>query len=71
MASVRLEKGEPMKIESTTFKKMVKAVEEEMREVRNFVKRRNDGAVHSYGVSANANQHTQYIEGIGERKTDE
>ena len=58
-------------IESITFKKMVKAVEEEMREVRNFVKRRNDGAVCSYGVSANVNQHTQRIEGIGERKTNE
>ena len=58
-------------IESITFKKMVKAVEEEMREVRNFVKRRNDEAVCSYGVSANANQHTQRIEGIGERRTNE
>ena len=58
-------------IESITFKKMVKAVEEEMREVRNFVKRRNDGAVCSYGVSANANQHTQRIEGVGEREPED
>ena len=58
-------------IESITFKKMVKAVKEEMREVRNFVKRENDGAVCSYGVPANANQHTQRIKGIGERRTDD
>ena len=58
-------------IESITFKKMVKAVEEEMREVRNFVKRKNDGAVCSYGVSANANQHTQRVEGVGEREPED
>ena len=58
-------------IESITFKKMVKAVKEEMREVQNFAERRNDGAVCSYGVPANADQHTQRIESVGERRADE
>lgn len=49
-------------IESITFKKMVKAVEEEMREVRR--------TVCSYGVPANTNQHTQRVEGVEERRTE-
>lgn len=55
-------------IESITFKKMVKAVKEEMREVQNFAERRNDGTVCSYGVPANANQHTQRVGSVGERR---
>lgn len=58
-------------IESITFKKMVKAVKEEMRDVQNFAERRNDGTVCSYGVPANADQHTQRVESVGERRTDE
>lgn len=58
-------------IEFITFKKMVKAVKEEMREVQNFAERRNDGTVCSYGVPANAGQHTQRVESVGKRRADE